>query len=102
MAKIRLVVVSMTDSFDKLVNICLENNLDAETVDHFIDIKKALEEKEKLEQALDKACCVIADLNDCTNYRSVDYPTCPFKYECWKLDGCIGDKEKWKKYFMGL
>lgn len=90
----------MIDSFDKLVNICLENNLGEQTVDYFIDIKKALEEK--LEQALDKACCVIADLNDCTNYRSVDYPTCPFKCECWKFDGCIGDKEKWKKYFMGL
>ena len=102
MAKIKLGDCSMIDSFDKLVNICINNDLGEQTVDYFIDIKKVLEEKEKLEQALDKACCVIADLNDCTNYRSVDYPTCPFKYECWKFDGCIGDKEKWKKYFMGL
>ena len=92
----------MIDSFDKLVNICLENNLGEQTVDYFIDIKKALEEKEKLEKALDKACCVIADLNDCTNYCSAYYPACPFKNECWKFDGCIGDKEKWKKYIMGL
>ena len=92
----------MIDSFDKLVNICINNDLGEQTVDYLIDIKKVLEEKEKLEQALDKACCVIADLNDCTNYRSVDYLTCPFKYECWKFDSCIGNKEKWKKYFMGL
>lgn len=102
MAKIRLGIVSMTDSFDKLADICINNNLGAETVDYLIDIKKTLEEKEKMDQALDKACCVIADLNDCTNNCSGYYPTCPFKYECWKLDGCISDKEKWKKYFMGL
>lgn len=45
----------MIDSFDKLVNICLENNLGAETIDYFIDIKRELEEKEKLEKTLYKA-----------------------------------------------
>ena len=42
-------VVSMIDSFDKLVNICLENNLGEQTVDYLIDIKRELEEKEKLD-----------------------------------------------------
>ena len=92
----------MIDSFEKLTDICINNKLGAETVDYLVDIKKALEEKEKLEKALDKACDIIADLNDCTNKGSVVYSTCPFKNKCGTFDGCIGNKEEWKKYLMGL
>lgn len=46
----------MRDSFDKLADICIKNNLGAETVDYLIDIKRELEEKEKLEKALDRSC----------------------------------------------
>lgn len=56
MAKIKLGDCSMIDSFDKLVNICINNDLGEQTVDYLVDIKKALEEKEKLEQALDRSC----------------------------------------------
>lgn len=56
MAKIRLGVISMIDSFDKLVNICINNDLGEQTVDYLVDIKKELEEKEKLEKALDRSC----------------------------------------------
>lgn len=101
MAKIRLGIVSMTDSFDKLADICINNNLGGQTVDYLVDIKKTLEEKEKLEQALYKAIGIIRDLNDCTN---IDYPTCPFRKECEKgiIDSCLCTEEYWKKYLMEL
>ena len=51
----------MTDSFEKLADICIKNKLGAETVDYLVDIKKALEEKEKLEQALNLACKELED-----------------------------------------
>lgn len=51
----------MIDSFEKLTDICINNKLGAETVDYLVDIKKALEEKEKLEQALDLACKKLED-----------------------------------------
>ena len=51
----------MIDSFEKLTNICINNKLGAETVDYLVDIKKALEEKEKLEQALNLACKKLED-----------------------------------------
>ena len=92
----------MIDSFEKLADICIKNKLGAETVDYLVDIKKALEEKERLEKALELACDIITDLNDCTNKGSAKYPTCPFKNKCGTFDGCIGDKEKWKKYLMEL
>ena len=91
----------MTESFDKLVNICLENNLGEQTVDYFIDIKKELEEKEKLEQALDKASDIIYNLNHCSN---IDYPVCPFRKDCadGKVKSCQATEEYWKKYLMEL
>ena len=92
----------MTDSFEKLADICIKNKLGAETVDFLVDIKKALEEKERLGKALELACDIITDLNDCTNKGSSKYPTCPFKNKCGTFDGCIGNKEKWKKYLMEL
>ena len=51
----------MTDSFEKLADICIKNKLGAETVDYLVDIKKALEEKEKLEQAFELACKELED-----------------------------------------
>ena len=51
----------MIDSFNKLADICIKNKLGAETVDYLVDIKKALEEKEKLEQALNLACRELED-----------------------------------------
>lgn len=51
----------MIDSFDKLVNICLENNLGAETVDYLVDIKKALEERERLGKIFNLACKELED-----------------------------------------
>lgn len=91
----------MTDSFEKLVDIIKENNLCGQSLDYLVDIKKALEEKEKLEQALYKAIGVIRDINDCTN---IDYPACPFRKECEKgiIDSCLCTEEYWKKYLMGL
>lgn len=51
----------MIDSFDKLVNICFENNLGAETVDYLVDIKKALEERERLGKIFNLACKELED-----------------------------------------
>ena len=91
----------MTDSIEKLADICIKNKLGAETVDYLVDIKKALEEKEKLEKALDKASDIIYNLNHCSN---IDYPVCPFRKDC--ADGtaksCLATEEYWKKYLMEL
>ena len=91
----------MTDSFDKLADICIKNGLGAETVDYLVDIKKELEEKEKLEQALDKASDIIYNLNHCSN---IDYPVCPFRKDCadGKVKSCQATEEYWKKYLMEL
>lgn len=51
----------MIDSFEKLTDICINNNLGGQTVDYLVDIKKALEEKEKLEQAFELACKKLED-----------------------------------------
>lgn len=61
MAKIRLGVVSMTDSFKKLADICIKNKLGAETVDYLVDIKKALEEREMLGKIFNLACKELED-----------------------------------------
>ena len=89
------------DSFDKLADICIKNKLGAETVDYLVDIKKALEEKEKLEKALDKASDIIYNLNHCSN---IDYPNCPFRKDCadGKAKSCLATEEYWKKYLMEL
>ena len=54
-----------------------------------------------LEKALDEACNIIVDLNDCTN-RSAKYPTCPFREECEKIphSGCLSTPERWKEYLL--
>ena len=80
----------MIDSFEKLTNICINNKLGAETVDYLVDIKKALEEKEKLEQALNLACKKLED-NDSILFDLYDrfdtyYPT--------------SDRFEWKEYLL--
>ena len=80
----------MTDSFDKLADICIKNKLGAETVDYLVDIKKALEEKEKLEQALNLACRELED-KDSMLYDLFD-----------RLDDYYETKDifEWKEYFL--
>ena len=78
------------DSFDKLADICIKNGLGAETVDYLVDIKKALEEKEKLEQALNLACRELED-KDSMLYDLFD-----------RLDDYYETKDifEWKEYFL--
>ena len=80
----------MIDSFDKLADICIKNKLGAETVDYLVDIKKALEEKEKLEQALNLACRELED-KDSMLYDLFD-----------RLDDYYETKDifEWKEYFL--
>lgn len=83
-------VVIMIDSFNKLADICIKNKLGAETVDYLVDIKKALEEKEKLEQALNLACRELED-KDSMLYDLFD-----------RLDNYYETKDifEWKEYFL--
>ena len=83
-------VVSMIDSFNKLADICIKNKLGAETVDYLVDIKKALEEREELEQALDLACRELED-KDSMLYDLFD-----------RLDTYYDtkDKHEWKKELL--
>lgn len=53
--------VSMEDSFNKLVDICIKNDLAAETANYLFDIKKLLKEREKLEKAFELACKKLED-----------------------------------------
>lgn len=80
----------MIDSFNKLADICIKNKLGAETVDYLVDIKKALEEKEKLEQALNLACRELED-KDSMLYDLFD-----------RLDTYYDtkDKHEWKKELL--
>ena len=54
------------------------------------------------EKALDKACHVIQELNDCTNIGTDAYRKCPFFDECNKnrFNGCISNNEKWKEWLL--
>lgn len=80
----------MIDSFEKLTDICINNNLGGQTVDYLVDIKKTLEEKEKLEQALDLACRELED-KDSMLYDLFD-----------RLDTYYDtkDKHEWKNYLL--
>lgn len=80
----------MIESFEKLTDICIKNNLGAETVDYLVDIKKALEEKEKLEQALNLACKKLED-NDSILFDLYD-----------RLDTYYESKDRheWKEYLL--
>lgn len=81
----------MEDSFEKLADICIKNKLGAETVDYLVDIKKALEEKEKLEQALDLACEIL-DIADGILFNLYD------RYLDTYYD--TKDKYEWKNYLL--
>lgn len=59
------------DSLNNLAYICYRNDLLAETVDYLVNIKQALEEKEKLEQAFELACKKLED-NDSTLFDLYD------------------------------
>lgn len=80
----------MIDSFDKLADICIKNKLGAETVDYLVDIKKALEEKEKLEQALDIACKELED-KDSTLFDLYDRLDTYYETK---------DRHEWKEYLL--
>lgn len=51
----------MLDSFEKLADICIKNKLGAETVDYLVNIKKALEERERLGKIFNLACKELED-----------------------------------------
>ena len=51
----------MEESFEKLADICIKNKLGAETVDYLVDIKKALEERERLGKIFNLACKELED-----------------------------------------
>ena len=77
----------MIDSFEKLADICINNNLGAETVDYLVDIKIELG---KLEEALELACKKLED-QDSTLFDLYDrfdtyYPT--------------SDRHEWKEYLL--
>ena len=75
MMKIRFGGVIMEDSFEKLANIIKENNLCSQALDYLVEIKKALEEKEKIEEAFETACKELEDKDSTLFdlYESLDY-----------------------------
>ena len=78
----------MEDDFKKLTDIIEENNLFPQTAVYLVGIKIALEEKEKLEQALNLACKKLED-NDSILFdlydRSDTYYETKDSYE-WKKE----------------
>ena len=78
----------MEDDFKKLTDIIEENNLFPQTAVYLVGIKIALEEKEKLEQALNLACKKLEDndsiLFDLYDRSDTDYET-KDRYE-WKKE----------------
>ena len=93
----------MTDSFEKLADICIKNKLGAETVDYLVDIKKALEEKEKLEQALDKACYFLEKSKFGTTCDEEYHKNCTENHcSTYCMHSRKMNKEEWKKYLMEL
>lgn len=80
----------MEDSFEKLANIIKENNLCGQALDYLVDIKKALEEKEKLEQLFEIACKELED-KDSTLFDLYD-----------RLDTYYESKDRreWKKELL--
>ena len=81
----------MEDNFEKLADIIKENNLCGQALDYLVDIKKALEEKEKLEQALDLACEIL-DIADGILFDLYD------RYLDTYYD--TKDKHEWKKELL--
>ena len=83
--------VIMEDDFKKLTDIIEENNLFPQTAVYLVGIKIALEEKEKLEQALDLACEVL-DIADGILFDLYD------RYLDTYYD--TKDKHEWKNYLL--
>ena len=81
----------MEDRFNELVHIHIINDLGEQADYSLADIKKALEEKEKLEQALDLACEVL-DIADGILFDLYD------RYLDTYYD--TKDKHEWKKYLL--
>ena len=80
----------MEDRFNELVHIHIINDLGEQADYSLADIKKALEEKEKLEKALDLACRELED-KDSMLYDLFD-----------RLDTYYDtkDKHEWKKELL--
>lgn len=80
----------MEDDFKKLTDIIEENNLFPQTAVYLVGIKIALEEKEKLEQALNLACKKLED-NDSILFDLYD-----------RLDTYYESKDRheWKEYLL--
>ena len=80
----------MKDSFEKLADSCINNKLGAETVAYLVDIKKALEEKEKLERAFELACKKLED-NDSILFDLYDRSDTYYDAK---------DRHEWKEYLL--
>lgn len=80
----------MEDGFNELVHIHIINDLGEQADYSLADIKKALEEKEKLEKAFELACKKLED-KDSTLYDL--YDSLDYYYES-------KDKHEWKKYLL--
>ena len=80
----------MEDRFNELVHIHIINDLGEQADYSLADIKKALEEKEKLEKALYLACCELED-KDSILFDLYD-----------RLDTYYESKDRyeWKKYLL--
>lgn len=90
MAKIRLGVVIMEDRFNELVHIHIINDLGEQEDYSLADIKKALEEKEKLEKAFELACKKLED-NDSILFDLYD------RFDTYHP---THDRYEWKEYLL--
>lgn len=78
------------DSFEKLADIIKENNLCDQALDYLVEIKKALEEKRKLEKAFELACYELEE----KDYKLFDlYDRLDTYYES-------KDRHEWKEYLL--
>ena len=73
-----------------------------ESLDYELQIK--IEKIERLEKALDKACELLVNLNDCINLVSEEHLHCPFEKKCkdnnGHFSGCISNKDNWKEWLL--
>ena len=80
----------MIESFEKLTDICINNNLGGQTVDYLVDIKKALEERERLGKIFNLAC---KELEDKDSILFDLYDRLDTYYES-------KDRHEWKEYLL--
>lgn len=80
----------MEDDFKKLTDIIEENNLFPQTAVYLVGIKIALEEKEKLEQALNLACKKLED-NDSILFDLYDRSDTYYDAK---------DRHEWKEHLL--